>query len=224
MTGNGPGGGVRLESVQVGRPRTAGSPGATDPFERPWTSAIWKDPVHRPVRLDTLGLEGDAVHDRKHHGGPHRAVLMYPADHYAAWRAEWSRKDVGPGGFGENLTVTGVTEHTICLGDVLEIGDVRLEVSSPRGPCQNLARRHGIRDLVQRVRETHRHGWYLRVLRPGEVEAGMGIRLADRPYPHWTVARAAAVRWAMADRREEAALLAACPALIPEWRERLRRG
>ncbi len=210
-----------LQSVQVGQPRTTGSPDAADPFDRPMTSAIWKEPVHGPVRVDLLGLDGDAVVDRKHHGGPHQAVLAYPSEHYAAWRMAWGRRDVGPGGFGENLTLQGVTESTACLGDLLEIGDVILEVSAPRTPCQTLARRHGVRDLVQAVRATHRHGWYLRVRRAGLLEAGQPVRLLDRPYPQWTVARAAAVRWQMAERPAEAALLAACPALSPGWRERL---
>lgn len=210
---------MRIDSVQIGQVRTFGTPGAEDPLERPWTSAIQKESVTGPVWAGREGLSGDHQYDRKGHGGPDRALLMYPAEHYPRWRAEWSRSDVGPGGFGENLTVSGLDEYTTCLGDVFGIGDARVEVSSPRSPCQNLARRHGVRGIVKTIHENHRSGWYLRVLREGWVEAGAPVTLLDRPYPQWTVARAASVKRQRLHHREDARLLAACPALIGEWRE-----
>ncbi len=215
---------MRLESVQVGHVRTYGSPGAQNPLERPWTSAIRKESVSGPVWAGREGLSGDQQYDRHGHGGPDRALLMYPADHYPRWRAEWGRKDIGPGSFGENLTVSGLTEDLVCIGDVFRIGDARVEVSSPRGPCQNLARLHGIPDLVRQVTQNHRSGWYLRVLHEGWVEAGMEVFLLDRPYPQWTVRRAATVKRARLECPEEAGLLAACPALQREWREQLVPG
>jgi len=168
------------------------------------------------------GLSGDQQYDRNGHGGPERALLMYSADHYPRWRGEWGRKDVGAGGFGENLTVSGVSEDTTCVGDVFRIGSVRIEVSSPRGPCSNLARRFGIPDLVRTVRENHRSGWYLRVLQEGWLEAGMALGVADRPCPQWTIRRAAQVRRMRLDLPEDARLLAACPALQSGWRAKLR--
>lgn len=188
------------------------------------TSAIWKEPVTGPVWLDPGGLHGDRVADTKHHGGPWRAVLMYSADHYPRWRQEWNRRDLGPGGFGENLTVRALQEATVCLGDRFEVGESLIEVTSPRGPCWKLARRHGVADLVEVVRANHRHGWYLRVLRPGWVEAGQPVVLVDRPYPQWTVERVGSVRWRKDGSPEEARLLSECPALIPDWRERLAAG
>ena len=212
---------MRLESVQIGQPRTFGSDGAEDPWERPWTSAIRKEPVDGPVWAGREGLAGDHQADRKGHGGPERALLMYSSEHYPRWRAEWNRTDVGPGGFGENLTVSGVTEDTACLGDIYRIGDVRIEISSPRTPCSVLARRHGLRDLVTTITRNHRSGWYLRVLREGWVEAGAEVILVDRPYPQWTIRRAATVMRHRSDRPEEAGLLGACPALQVEWRRKL---
>jgi MOSC domain-containing protein YiiM len=210
-----------LESIQVGQARTVGRPDAEDQFQREYTSAIWKEPVTGSVWLDALGLHGDRQADRKHHGGPWRALLMYSADHYPAWRAEWGRKDLAHGAFGENLTVTGLTEDTACIGDQFEIGEAIIEVTSPRAPCHVLAKRHGIRDLADTIRRNHRHGWYLRVLRPGWIEAGQAVILRDRPFPQWPVARAAEIKWNGGSQPEEARLLAACPALIPEWREAL---
>jgi MOSC domain-containing protein YiiM len=212
---------MRLVSVQVGTPRTVGTPGAGDPMQRAFTSAIWKAPVRGPVQLGRLGLVGDAVANTKVHGGPEQALLMYAASHYPLWQAEWGRGDLGPGAFGENLTVSGLTEATVCIGDVLEVGTARIQVSQPRQPCATLARRHGVRDLVAVVHANGRSGWYLRVLREGKVEAGDGISLTDRPHPEWTVRRAAR---AMHDRKAapaEARALARCAALSPEWRRRL---
>jgi MOSC domain-containing protein YiiM len=213
---------MRLDSIQVGQSRTYGTPGAEDPSERPWTSAIRKDPVEGPVWAGREGLSGDHQYDRKHHGGSERALLMYSADHYPLWRGEGGRKDVGPGGFGENLTVNGLSEDTACIGDVFRIGEVRIEVSSPRTPCVNVARRHGVPDLVTTIIQNHRSGWYLRVLSEGWLEAGMEVVLADRPYPQWTIRRTADVKRMRAELREEARLLAACPALQAEWRRKLR--
>lgn len=214
---------MRLESIQVGTTRTYGNPGAVDPLERPWTSAIRKEPVDGQMWAGREGLSGDHQYDRKSHGGPDRALLMYSADHYPRWRAEWGRKDIGPGAFGENLTVSGLTEDTACLGDIFRIGDVRIEISSPRTPCMTLARRHKLPDLVKVVVENHRSGWYMRVLQEGWLEAGMDVQLLDRPYPQWTVRRAADVKRLRADRREDARLLSECAALQREWRELLRR-
>jgi len=213
---------MRVESIQVGQPKPmpVGVPG-TEPAPRLLTTAIWKEPVAGPVRLDVDGLPGDAQADRKHHGGLWRAVLMYPAEHYPRWRGEWGREDVGPGGFGENLTVSGVDEFGACLGDRYRIGEALLEVTSPRSPCHVVARRHGIKDLVATIRANHRHGWYLRVLEPGTVEAGQEMGLEARPHPEWSIARAADVKWDAEHRTEEATLLAGCPALIPEWRDEL---
>jgi len=213
--------GMRLESVQIGQTRTYGTPGAAHPLERPWTSAIRKEPIEGQVWAGREGLSGDQQYDRQGHGGPDRALLMYSADHYPKWREEWGRKDVGPGAFGENLTVSGLSEDSVCIGDVFRIGEVRVEVSSPRSPCNNLARRHGIHDLVKVIVLNNRSGWYLRVLREGWLEAGMEVMLADRPYPQWTIRRAAQVKRLRADMPEDARLLAACPALQIVWRRKL---
>lgn len=208
---------MKVESVQVGHPRTYESP-------KPWTSAVRKDPVAGQVWAGREGLSGDHQYNREHHGGPERALLMYSADHYQKWRAEWDRLDLGYGAFGENLSVSGVSEDTVCIGDIFRIGDVRVEVSSPRTPCSTLSKRHGIPELVKTIVQNNRSGWYLRVLQEGWLEAGMRPVLADRPYPQWPVRRAAEVKRMRGERVEEARLLAACSALQREWRELLGEG
>ena len=195
--------------------------GAVDPLDRPWISAIWKEPVHGRVWAGTEGLSGDVQVSKPGHGGPERAVLLYCIEHYPAWRAEWGTKDLGPGGFGENLTVSGLDERTTCLGDLFRLGTVRLEVSGPRSPCRNLVRRFRRGDVMNQVVATDRSGWYARVVVEGWLEAGLELTLVDRPYPQWPIDRVAAVKRDAARNSAEAKLLADCPALVADWRRKL---
>jgi len=192
-------------------------------MERAFTSAIWKAPVKGPVFAGALGLAGDAVANTKVHGGADQALLMYAVSHYPVWESELGRPMV-PGAFGENLTVDGLDEDLVCIGDVLELGPVVLEVSQPRQPCATLARRHQIRDMIAIVRGNGRSGWYLRVLTEGTVEAGQSIAVADRPNPAWPVRRAAVVMQARGREPAAAAELAGCRGLSERWRARLAGG
>jgi MOSC domain-containing protein YiiM len=189
-------------------------------MEREFTSAIWKSPVAGPVRVGPLGLAGDAVFDTRVHGGPDQAVLMYGAAHYPRWELELGRP-MGPGDFGENLTVEGLDEDTVCIGDVYQVGPVRFQVSHPRQPCATLARRHQIPDMIAIVWQNGRSGWYLRVLVEGSVQAGQPVQRLDRPSPEWTVRRAARAMLARQQNPAEAAALADCKGLSAGWRKRL---
>lgn len=206
-----------LRSIQVGQPERFESD------HGPWRTAIRKTAV-ASAHAGPLGLEGDAVADRRHHGGPHQAVLLYCAEHYPRWQAEWGGELLPGGAFGENLTVSGFDEATMCIGDRLEVGDVLLEVSKPRTPCRTLAWRHDRPGLVQEIQRNHRSGWYARVLQEGRLEPGLAVRLVDRPWPALTVAWTADVMRDRQARPADAAALADCPALCPEWRSRLRGG
>jgi MOSC domain-containing protein YiiM len=207
---------ARLVSIQVGLPRW----NVTADGQR-WRSAIFKEPVAGPIALGFTNLEGDRQADTSVHGGPDMAALCYSFEHYEAWRDELSAPDIGPGGFGENFTVAGQDESTVCIGDVYEMGEAVVQVSQPRGPCANISRRWERPDLLRRVEESGRHGWYLRVLQEGTVEAGLELRLIERPHPEWTVRRA----WdAYRSRKREKALaaeLASCEALAADTRAEL---
>ncbi len=219
---------MRVLSIQVGRPRQMPPTGDGADWDRRWRTAFVKEPVAGPVMLGRLGLEGDSQADLMVHGGPDMAVLAYSADHYPLWHRELALAGLGPGGFGENLTVAGQDEHGACIGDVYELGEALLQVSQPRGPCHKIAWRWRVADLQARVEATGRHGWYLRVLREGPIEAGQELRLSERPHPDWTVRRAADVyrrrraEPAEAAEAAEAAELGACEALAGRARARLR--
>jgi MOSC domain-containing protein YiiM len=214
---------MRLVSIQVGTPRTMGTPGAEDRMERAFTSAIWKAPVVGPVHAGALGLEGDTVYDTECHGGFDQAVLMYSADHYPRWEAELGRP-VEVGAFGENLLVAGLDEDTVCIGDSYRIGAVRLQVTHPRTPCSTLARRHQIPDMIAIVRRNNRSGWYLRVLEEGDMEAGQEVVLLERLNPGWTIRRAARTMLERQSEPDEAAALARCQGISAEWRGRLLKS
>lgn len=180
----------RVVSIQVGLPvhyedEVNGSKG--------WYSAYVKQPVHdrRYVRFDNI--EGDGQADLQNHGGPDKAVLCYAASHYLAWERELNQ-GFPYGGFGENFTIEGLDETNVCIGDIFQIGESRLQVSQNRGPCWKISRRWNIPDLLDRVTATGRTGWYLRVLQEGYVEVGQSIELVERMNPKWTIARVNDVR------------------------------
>ena len=162
---------MRLLSVNVGRPRPDG--------DRKAKTGIYKEPSPTPVRVGALGLEGDAVVNKRHHGGPDQAVYLYAAEDYAWWSAELGR-DLAPGTFGENLTTEGIDLSGLAVGDRLTVGKVELQATAPRIPCATLERRMEIKGFVARFLAARRPGVYVRVLRPGPLRAGDAISL--QPY------------------------------------------
>lgn len=212
---------ARLISIQVGLPAIHGEPGATDPLDEPWRTGFWKSPVNGPVWLGHTNLVGDGQANLKVHGGPDKAVLGYAASHYPLWRAELGMPDLQFGAFAENFDFDVLDESSVCLGDVYAIGDARVEVSQPRQPCKNITHRWKRPGLTQRVEETGRHGWYMRVLEEGEVEAGDDVVLLARPCAEWTIARAFQAMRGRGTDHAEAARLHEVPALSKAWRHTL---
>ncbi len=177
-----------LRSVQVGMPRRYGTVGAKEELEKVWRTSFFREPSEDARWLYTTHLEGNKQADLKHHGSLDQAVLLYAAAHYPLWQKELGREDIGPGGFGENFTVEGLTEETVCVGDTYALGEARIEVSGPRYPCWKIERRWGMKGLTAMAAATGRTGWYCRVLQEGLIEPGMDVRLVERPYPQWTIA------------------------------------
>jgi len=206
-----------LVSIQVGKPKRLGVEGAADPHDRPWVSGFFKEPLTGPVGVHFTNLDGDGQADLVNHGGPDKAVLAYSADHYPAWHGELG-SNLPFGAFGENFTVAGLTESDVCIGDVWEVGPVRLAVTQPREPCWKLARRWRRTDLPGRVVATGRSGWYFRVLVEGVIESGFELHLVERPNPQWSVARANRVRYDEKADTDLAAELAAVSGLSGSWR------
>lgn len=162
---------MRITSVNVGKAESVG------PGDQSILTGIYKRPVSGSVRIGELGLAGDEILNKQHHGGADQAVYAYSADDYEWW-SESIDRDFEPGLFGENLTVQGLPSNMV-IGDRLLIGDVVLEATSPRIPCKTLAARMEDRGFGLVFRNAERPGVYFRVLNPGEVQAGDTVTLVE---------------------------------------------
>ena len=153
-------------------------------------TAIDKRPAVGPVQVREYGLHGDVQADRQHHGGVWKAVYLLSDDDVRQWEGEFGGP-IPPGYFGENLRVSGVDTSQLQIGTVLEVGagGLRLEITTPRIPCQTFARRVDRPRWVRRFTEAGRPGAYARVLSPGPVEAGDEIRVVSAPTHGVTIAR-----------------------------------
>jgi MOSC domain-containing protein YiiM len=206
---------IELLSIQTGKVQTHILPDG-----EVWTTGYVKTPRTGAVYVGKRNLEGDEQHHKKFHGGEFRPVLGYSAAHYALWQQEYGR-DLPYGSFGENLTLDGLDETNVCLGDVFQIGDtVRVQVSQPRRPCDQIYMHLQIQGIRQRVDATRRTGWYMRVLAEGYIEAGMPVTRLEQPHPAWTI------RWLHDVTDKPSAFRADLPALTqyealtPNWRNR----
>lgn len=124
------------------------------------------------MALAGYNLAGDRQSDLRVHGGPYKAVYLYPFEHYAYWQEELPDADLPYGAFGENLTTEGLTEDALHIGDQVRIGSAILQVTQPRMPCYKLALRFGRADMVKRFWASGRSGIYFSVVEEGELESG----------------------------------------------------
>ncbi len=146
--------------------------------EREVPSGFRKTPTEVVLELGPTGLDGDQQADLVFHGGPEKAVCVYPFEHYRLWEAELGITLEIPA-FGENLTTQGLVESEVCLGDIFRWGGATVQVSQPRRPCYKIAARYEIKDLAVRVEDSLRTGFYLRVLQPGRVSMTDQLVLSD---------------------------------------------
>lgn len=170
---------ARLVSVNVGSPTVLA--GSKEP------TGIVKVPRSGPVLIDAQGIVGDAIIDRKHHGGPDQAIYVYLQDDYDLWARELG-EPLAYGTFGENFTIAGIDGQNLAIGDRFSIGEVEIEVTYHRTPCNTLARRMGSPGWVKRFARAQRPGGYARVLRAGYVEAGSDATYTPFVGPRVTVA------------------------------------
>ena len=165
---------MKLVSVNLGLPREVISKGKSV------TTGIFKEPVEGRIFVSTLNLNGDRQADLRVHGGVHKAVYAYPAEHYDYWRRELPGVELPWGMFGENLTVEGMFEDQVSIGDRFRIGSTELVVTQPRLPCYKLAVKFRRDDIIKRFLDSGRTGFYFAVLKEGEVGAGDTIETIGR--------------------------------------------
>ena len=206
---------ARLLSVNVGLPR-----------DIPWQgktvhTGVWKTPVQGRRTVRRLNIDGDGQGDLQGHGGEHRAVFVYQIDSYRYWQAQLSRNDFAYGQFGENFTVDGLPDAEVCIGDHYRIGSALFEVTQPRVTCYRLGIRMNEPQMAALVVAHHRPGFYFRVLKEGEIEAGDEIVKVLAGPEHLTVAEIDALLYLPA--RDKGGLERALriPALSAGWRSSL---
>jgi len=204
----------RVRCVLAGRVQTLGST----------TSGIDKKPVGGPCRVERLGLAGDEQADLRAHGGEFKAVHCYAWSHYEQWRREQPGQALfdQPGAFGENLSLDGIDEAGVCIGDRWRIGSALFTLTQGRQPCFKLNLRFAVADMAAQVQLNLRTGWYFGVHEPGWVQAGDACELVARPHPGWTVARLLALIRDRETRPEVLDDTLALP-LPPSWRRLFER-
>ncbi len=220
---------MQLISVNIGLPREVLWHG------RPVVTGIFKEPVKGRIALRKLNLDGDRQADLTVHGGEHKAVYCYPLAHYDYWRKQLPGRELPMGEFGENFTIdsrvdANALEDSIHIGDRFSVGSAEVIVTQPRLPCYKLGVRFQMDDMVKRFLASGRTGFYLAVIREGEVGAGDEMKALARD-PN-AVAISAITRLYVAKRYsdEDASLVKRAlqvTALPESWkqyfRERLRR-
>src|SRR6201997_950602 len=171
-----------LLSINVGRPREVKWRGGTV------RTSIWKDAVQGRVRVRRLNIDGDEQSDLKGHGGEQRAVFVYQIESYRYWEQELGRSDFVYGQFGENLTVEGLSDDEVCIGDRYQIGTALFEVTQPRVTCYRVGIRMNEPRMAALLTSSGRPGFYFRVLTEGDVGAGDDIVKVGEADERMTVA------------------------------------
>lgn len=165
---------MKIISVNVGLPRLVLR------NDEPVSTGIFKEPVAGRVMMRTLNLDGDRQADLSVHGGPEKAVYVYPSEHYEFWKRELPEMELPWGVFGENLTTTGLLETEVNIGDKFRVGAAEVMVTQPRMPCYKLGIRFGRADIIKRFLVSERSGFYLSVLKEGDVGAGDEFELIEK--------------------------------------------
>ncbi len=207
---------MHVISVNVGLPRTVTWHGKTV------ETGIWKSPVAGRVAVVGCNLVGDRQADLSVHGGADKSVYAYPSEHYPWWRDQLPGVELPWGAFGENLTVAGLREDHVCIGDRFRVGSAEFMVTQPRMPCFKLGIKFDRPQIVKEFLRSERSGFYFTVVRAGEVGAGDAIEPTAHD-PHG-MSVTAIVRLYVAEQPDPAALRRASElAALPEgWRQHFR--
>jgi ferredoxin-NADP reductase/MOSC domain-containing protein YiiM len=204
---------VRVTSLNVGKPKEVDWKG------RRVRTGAWKSPVSGRRQVTRLNIEGDGQGDLDGHGGPNRAVLVYQEEAYAFWRKLLARADLSAGSFGDNLTVDGLPDDEVCIGDRFQIGTARFEVSQPRVTCFRVGMRNEEPRLASLMVAHGRPGFYLRVLAEGEIASGDTVELISRDPTGLTVAETNALLYLPDPDPDRIAVAGDHPALSRGWRD-----
>ena len=209
---------MELLSINVSLPITIERNGKTN------TTSIFKRPVAGPVFVRKTNLTGDRQADLTNHGGEDKAVYAFSFDHYAFWREILHKPDLAYGQFGENLTIAGLDEARLCIGDQLTIGRCLLEISQPRIPCFKIGIIMGTQEMPRLFKEHGATGIYFRVLEEGEITAGTPIAITGHGKHRLPIQTLFTSYFDPSSRHPEVLETALeIPELAREWKEKIRR-
>jgi MOSC domain-containing protein YiiM len=186
-------------------------------------TSIFKAPVNGRSPVRQHNLAGDQQSDLSVHGGRAKAVYAYPHEHYAFWRGQLPGVDLQPGHFGENLTVEGLREDDVHVGDRLRVGTAELVVTQPRLPCFKLGIRFGRADMVRRFHESGRSGFYFSVHVEGDLAAGDAIEIVERHPAAVSITELLRLYFDDDASPERLREIIAIPALSDAWRDEFRQ-
>lgn len=186
-------------------------------------TGIYKQAVSAPLELGELGFAGDQQADLRVHGGPEKAVHLYPSRHYArlAERFPALAGQLVPGSLGENLSTPDLSEADVRLGGIWRLGDARLQICQPRSPCWKIDERFATEGIAAFIAEQGLTGWYWRVLTPGRVAPGDELSPEAPAADAYTLAAAMAVWHSHRPALAELERLAATPGIAAQWRQKI---
>jgi len=185
-------------------------------------TGVWKAPVAGPQMVRRLNIDGDGQGDKQGHGGEQRAVLVYQVQSYEHWQRHFGRDDLSWGNFGENLTVDGMPDDEVCIGDRYRIGEAEFEVTQPRVTCYRVGMRLGEPELPALLVSHHRPGFYMRVITEGRIQAGNPIVKTRTGPGALSVADTDALLYLPGRDRAKLRVALTIPALSPGWQGSFR--
>ncbi len=206
---------MNIKSLNIGLPKKELFHG------KEFITGMCKKPVTTPLVVTHQGFEGDGVGDLKHHGGRDKAVCVYSIDHYKYWEQVLGG-EMPDAAFGENFSVTDMTEDDVCIGDIYRVGTALMQVSQPRQPCSTLAARYGRVDFVKLVVDSGKTGFYLKVLEVGTVKAGDDLLLIEKDPRKISIAFANHIYHHDRKNRDGIEKILAVPALSESWQKSFR--
>jgi MOSC domain-containing protein YiiM len=207
---------VEIISVNIGKPNLIVYQG------KELVTGIYKSPASSPLYVTATNLEGDGQADLEFHGGADKALCVYCEEHYVHWEQVMDRK-LDYGAFGENLTVRGLLETEVCIGDTFQLGEAIVQVTQPRQPCHKLAKKHDITDLPLQVQLTGYSGYYFRVLQEGKLPENPSIQLIAKHPNGVTVAYGNEIQFKDKTNTEGVKRILAVQALSASWREHFEK-
>ena len=162
---------MKIISTNIAKPRTVLWRG------RKIQTGIYKEPVNQPIYLGKEDVANDTVVDRKHHGGEYKACYLFGADYYNDWKDKYPAFDWNWGMFGENLTVDGLDENNLQIGNIYQLGEAMVQITEPRQPCYKLGIKFGTPKVIVQFLEYGHPGTYVRILKEGNVATGDAMKL-----------------------------------------------